>query len=448
VTRKRHSISYIFALVSVALVAPAWGHERLWMPPAPEFHGDDFPEPSKQAVSRAEEGLAVDTSNRADVVDFYNNVFLASEGIGANWNGSISTCDPGATSSAYQDAVLLRVNYYRAMAGLPADLALNIDWNVKCQDAALMMIAEPGLSHSPPTDWACYTAEGSEAAGKSNLALGAAGAAAIRNYIYDFAGDGSSANSQVGHRRWILYPPLQLTGTGDTTAHNGYFTGSNALWVADSAAFGTRPAEPEWVAWPPEGFVPYQVVDPNIVFFPGMTPENQRWSFSLYRANFAGATVTMTESGNPVSLQIVNRQNGYVVPDATIVWEPEGLPRKEAPPQDTTYSVTVDGVVDRFGVTRQFTYAVTIIDPASIPPSTPTRTATHTPTATLTPTETPTPSIPGDVNGDGMVDHFDVFLLANCWNTTDGESGFDLRCDFDGDSHVFAGDLFEILENW
>jgi hypothetical protein len=36
-------------------------------------------------------------------------------------NGSHSSCIPGDTAAAFRDSVLLRINYFRAMSGVPAD---------------------------------------------------------------------------------------------------------------------------------------------------------------------------------------------------------------------------------------------------------------------------------------------------------------------------------------
>jgi hypothetical protein len=52
------------------------------------------------------------------------------------------------------------------------------------------------------------------------------------------------------------------------------------------------------------------------------------------------------------------------------------------------------------------------------------------------------------VNGDGVVDHLDLFLLAGCWGTADGQNGFDPDCDLDGDLEILHGDVIEILWNW
>ena len=53
--------------------------------------------------------------------------------------------------------MLLRLNYYRAMAGVPATVTFSDTYNAMDQQAALMMSANGQLSHSPPTTWTCYT---------------------------------------------------------------------------------------------------------------------------------------------------------------------------------------------------------------------------------------------------------------------------------------------------
>jgi hypothetical protein len=109
---------------------------------------------------------------------------------------------------------------------VPAVVQLDDVYSGKAQQAALMMSANGQLSHNPPPSWLCYTAEGAQAAGSSNLYLGRFGPAAITGYVYD-AGSGNYA---VGHRRWILYPQTQRMGTGDIPPVGGARS-SNALWV-------------------------------------------------------------------------------------------------------------------------------------------------------------------------------------------------------------------------
>ncbi len=290
---------------------------------------------------------AVDTSLRAEVVELYQSVYLASQGVDMGWQGDRDTCDAGTLDPRFHDATVLRVNYFRAMAGLGSDVVLDKTLNDRCQEAALMMSAEGRLSHAPGFDWACYSSDGADAAAHSNIYLGRAGPSAIDGYIDDpYAG-----NFFVGHRRWILYPPQQTMGSGSLPASNG-FMAADALWVL--GPFGERPPGTEWVAWPPPGYVPYEVT-PRI---------SRRWSFSYPRADFSHSTVSMTVDGVEVSVQLEPQENDRGYADNTLVWIPTGFP-SIPPTTDLLCSVTVRDVVIG-GQVREFAYDVILIDPEAI----------------------------------------------------------------------------------
>jgi uncharacterized protein YkwD len=210
-------------------------------------------------------------ASRAFYLAYYQNASAPSPG----WTGNRASCNAGTTAQAFRDAVLLRINYFRAMAGVPDRVSFSTTYNSKSQLAALMMSVNGQLSHSPPSSWTCYTADGATAAGSSNLTLGTYGWSAINGYMKD----PGSNNAAAGHRRWILYPQTQNMGTGDIPPDGGY--ASNALWVFDSHMWEARPpVRDSFVAWPPPGYVPYQVVYP-------------RWSFSYPSADFSQTSVTM-----------------------------------------------------------------------------------------------------------------------------------------------------------
>jgi hypothetical protein len=285
----------------------------------------------------------VDRSRRRHVIRFFEDVYEPALGVPMGWTGSVSTCTPGTVSPAYSLATRSMVNYFRAMAGLPGNVVLDADLSAKAQQSALMMIANGRLSHNPSSSWNCYTAAGDEASGKSNLALGQAGAAAIVGYMRDNGG----SNTAVGHRRWILFPRQQRMGTGSTDARNGFFNGSNTLWVLSD--FGGRPVTPEWTAWPPEGIVPF-----SLVF--------DRWSLSrnsVPGADFSGAAVAMRLAGKSVALRVLPVANGFG--DNTLVWEVSGLAFGSGQ-KDKTIRVEVENVVVG-GVSRRLQYEVTVIDP-------------------------------------------------------------------------------------
>lgn len=286
----------------------------------------------------------VDTQSRMAAREWYLAEYLGSASTESGWTGNHAACGAGATSETFRAAILRRINYFRGMAGIPPLTGFDATYNAKAQAAALMMSVNRNLSHNPPNTWTCYTEAGREGASSSNLYLGVFGPNAISGYIYDPGG----GNYFVGHRRWILYPQTQVMGTGDIPPRDGY-PATNALWVFDQAnMWGPRPETREnFVAWPPPGYVPYQVVYP-------------RWSFAYPGANFSQATVTMTRNGQALAVQRNTPVNGYG--DNTLVWEPQtGFGNPGA--SDAVYAVTVSNV-GIAGQPRTFTYTVIVFDPA------------------------------------------------------------------------------------
>jgi hypothetical protein len=82
------------------------------------------------------------TSGREVSRQFYNLVFGASENVPMDWSGAFASCTPGTNSTAYLQAVMRRVNYFRAMAGIPASITFSNEFSRKAQAAALIMGAK------------------------------------------------------------------------------------------------------------------------------------------------------------------------------------------------------------------------------------------------------------------------------------------------------------------
>ena len=303
------------------------------------------PKPKFQTVTG---GFVVNTDAREQVRDFYNAIYPTSENLPINSTANVADCFPGTNSPAFQAAVLRRINWFRAMAGEPATVVFNSIYNSNAQAVAVMISSSGQLNHNPPTNWPCYSPAGGAAAG-GNQAGGFNGADAISGYIWDFG----NGNSEVGHRRWILYPQEQIMGTGDVLATNS-FIAANSTFVFDSSINDPRPATRQpYVAWPPEGFVPFPVV-------------YRYWSFALSNADFSAATVSLKSNGVPVSLAIQSYQTGYG--ENTLVWIPMGLNADcecttfPFSGTDTIYGVTISNIVVG-SASVSVTYNVTVFDP-------------------------------------------------------------------------------------
>jgi outer membrane protein assembly factor BamB len=57
-------------------------------------------------------------------------------------------------------------------------------------------------------------------------------------------------------------------------------------------------------------------------------------------------------------------------------------------------------------------------------------------------------TIPGDANGDGVVDAADFFILERAWGTSIGQKNYDPRADFNGDGVVDAQDFYILEVHW
>ena len=296
-------------------------------------------------------GFSVDTSSREQVRQFFNAVYISSDGTPINSTAVIGSCFPGTNSSTFSSVTLRRINWFRALAGLPAAVTLNAAECVKNQAAAVMMAEHGGLQHVGSwVGWNCFSSDGTNASANSNLALGNDGPDAIVAYVWDYGAN----NYLVGHRRWILYPQTQIMGTGDVPVQGSY-NSANATWVFDANYGGPRPAtRTPYVAWPPAGFVPYQVAYPQ-------------WSFALSNATLSSATVTMASNGVPVAITMQPYATG--AGENALVWYPTSLDPTTATVfpfggTDTVYAITVSNVVTSAG-TRNFAYTVTLFNPAT-----------------------------------------------------------------------------------
>src|SRR5208337_2346272 len=194
------------------------------------------------------------------------------------------------------------------------------------QEMALLISVNNQLDHNATTmsNWTCFSTDlaGTKYAG-GNQGLGFNGPDCITGFIID----NGFGNAEVGHRRWILYPPEIVMGTGDVPFESTN-NAANSTWVFDPRSFGARPATRQpFVSWPPPGYVTPDLVSPY-------------WSFSLSNANFSAATVAMTSNGAPVSASLLGVTNGFG--DNTLVWLPLGLNGNSTFPfsgTDTVYSV-------------------------------------------------------------------------------------------------------------
>ncbi len=353
---RRPTPKLVLALLVLLAVLPRGVQAQeaeLGAPPEAPKYGQDQSWPSGAIQAGATSAAWLNTLDRAAVRNSYVYDFLAAANTALGWTGNYGTCTAGTTAQDYRNATAQRLNWFRSMAGVPVGISLDPVYSAKDQQAALMFSVNRQISHAPPAGWACYSAEGAQGAGNSNICY-SSGATYLQSdpgCVNLYMLDSGAGNTAVGHRRWILYPQTQTMGTGDVPG-NGVNYSANALWVFDGNYGAPRPATRDgFVAWPPSGFVPAPVVYP-------------RWSFSYPGASFAAASVTMQCNGSSLPLQLLPPENGYG--ENTIVWEPSTCPL--AGGADAISDVTVSNVIVG-GTPQSFSYTVRIFDPSLVIPT-------------------------------------------------------------------------------
>lgn len=277
-----------------------------------------------------------------------------------------SVTNPYAPGSLRQDYILdgLNVlNFYRFVSGLPGDVETADDLNRKAAYGAVLLASEGNFGHTPPkparmdddfynTGYASTsTANIFASYGYNNHIL----VSAIESYM----DDSDTFNlDRLGHRRWILNPPLKLTGTGLAKGKDGF--SYSVLQVFDKSRDDTLSYN--YIPYPAKGVFPVEVFKPTTAWSVSLNPDefakpggkdvqvtlkrvrdNRSWKLN------AGAG-KVTEKG-----AYFNVENSGYGSGPAIIFRPDGI--DEYRPGDV-YQVRIDGLTDKAGSARPISYTV------------------------------------------------------------------------------------------
>ena len=292
----------------------------------------------------------VDPTNRASVVNHFNNVYSPVLGnTNHGWTGSVAGCVAGTLDSQFVADTLTVINTFRAMAGLPHVTFGNprsfptTNSSAPIADSmqgVLMLEASGQFTHNLPPTGPCGTQAGSDALITSNLTQFAIGPRGIPLLIED------ASLPAVDHRRWMMHEALQQMAMGGTSRFMAINT------------FGplTPGQRTRFCAWPPAGFVPYQwAYDRWSFHVPGVN--QQLWQPSTY-ADFTNAVVTVRQGSTPEP--ITYYAAATTAYDNAIAWTFNSPPPRGPGMSDTPYTVTVSNVART--AQSSYTYVVTLID--------------------------------------------------------------------------------------
>ena len=248
-----------------------------------------------------------------------------------SWSGAVDGCDAGTMSADGRANALRLVNLYRYIADLPPVTEDPVRTG-KAQDCALMMHANGQLSHTPPMNWKCWTADGAAAAGQSNISS-TPGVLGVDLYMVDPGND-----TTIGHRRWILSNYLGPIGLGSTAKNS-------CMLVIGGAGNAGKP----WLAWPPPGLVPYQALHVPTIGWAHV--DQTGWTVQSDSVDLSAATVSVTVDGvaKPVAVNVLGKNYGSA---HAVRFVPQGwtvMPGE-------TYDVELGGVA------QPIAYSVEIVD--------------------------------------------------------------------------------------
>ncbi len=231
-------------------------------------------------------------------------------------------CDAGTLKQAAIVDTLTRINMFRWLSGLGPttdDAGFDADAQKCANLEAWWDFSNPQSPHFPPSNSKCYTPEGGATAGQSNIAWGSGHPAQA---IDQFMEDNGNATT-MGHRRWILNPPLGPVGIGYWET-GGQYGNSECLRVFGSSGGGPNPS---WVSMPNAGFVPMPIAQ-------------WTWTFHGSLSGIANAQISVlrVDDNTPLAVNVQTLQQGYA--QDAISWDPSGW----SPQAGSTYRVTVSGL--------------------------------------------------------------------------------------------------------
>lgn len=209
------------------------------------------------------DGCNVKPVSQEDILDYaeQNNIDLdklTSKSVSYSAQPNVKTPPyaAGSLSNETLNDALKVLNFVRYIAGVPSNVTLDSSYNEQAQAAALVSRLNNKLSHDPsqpaglPND--LYDL-GHTGASSSNLGSGYANPASsiVNGYLRD---EDASNIDRVGHRRWVLNPPMGQVGFGYVGSYTAMYafdrTGSssctNVAWPAQNMPVELFQSDDPW----------------------------------------------------------------------------------------------------------------------------------------------------------------------------------------------------------
>lgn len=355
---RRSTVFLLFIMLSIALISPLT---------APYASATDR-DPGSGLPTRTGDQIAAQWAKlmqpKADYRNPYSTAPIASKPYAV-----------GALRSDYVQDGVNAINFYRFVSGLPYDITATSALNTQAQYGAVLLAATGQFTHFPkpqPSDMSKeFYDQGYAATSSSNIysSYGYNDHIVARS-IDAYMEDSDVGNlDRVGHRRWILNPPLQKIGIGQAEGSDG--TTYSALKVFDSSRVETPSYH--YVAYPAAGSFPIEVfkgtyawsVSLNTDEYEEPNLKNVKVALKRIRDN---KTWTLTSASNQatVSGAYLNVENSYYGSGPAIIFRPNGITEYKA---GDKFEVSITGLRTTGGASTTIRYAVEFMSAANYAPT-------------------------------------------------------------------------------
>jgi hypothetical protein len=264
----------------------------------------------------------------------------------------------GVLTSEFLDNGLNTFKFVRYLAGLSENIVYTDELNDLAQHGAVILAGLGELTHKPskPSDMdEVFYEKAYKSTSTANIHWTSAKSSTLENAIKNFCDDSSEGNiDRVGHRRWMLNPPLGKVGFGYATSSAGAFI---PIQVFDKS--NTEKTDVEYVLWPNKGYFPSS-------FF----KTTQAWNVSLnsnrYNLSKCNPTVKLTSlsdgkewvfsaSDKDKNGKYFNINTGNYGMPYCIIFRPDGISSFDL---NKKFKVEIEGLVDNSDKKQRIEYEV------------------------------------------------------------------------------------------
>ncbi|MDP2176744.1 MAG: hypothetical protein Q8K70_12615 [Bacteroidota bacterium] len=273
---------------------------------------------------------------RQKVIDDFYNIKIANEVYSFQADGNTGNCRTFLNPEIHK-RIITQLNYYRRLVGC-SEITLDSLFNEQTQAFLLTSLLNkdsirihPGLK--------CYSQDAANAWGNviSASILNTNQSSPVPHFL-SHSGDNSK---DLINRIWLLYPRLSRVGYGQL---NGVF----GIKVTGDGTENTSITTPEYVAWPPKGFVVQEIIN-----------SGSRWSFTMMNADFSEVMVNVKTRDltkaklkninklpmKELEVKIIEKKMNTHLEDRTIFWTIKDIVVDDAyEDEDREYEVTISNV--------------------------------------------------------------------------------------------------------